>query len=202
MLQKNWKSCLEYLLNTLIDTPKTVALCLSASAGSLRLLDVLLTLNRSVHVYSYTIENAPTYDFDKARQRAGEFERVKFTPIYLPRSVTTLEHDLRLISSMINVTKEHNLMKIWPMHYLMCAVQENVVITGLQQDDPTTHAIEQIAEQYKHTIRSPYLHSQYTKPAYNTADPQITMLFEEMLRKNKGYAIFEELYGVKEQGNT
>ena len=110
--------------------PNSVALCLSGGIDSVALLFTLQKANKLITVYSFTLSDVESYDYQVAKQLSDMFN-LKFIGIKLSTNVDDLKADVQILHDIYGCRKKTEYECVWPFLSLYPKVSESVVVTGL-----------------------------------------------------------------------
>lgn len=110
--------------------PKDVALCLSGGIDSVALLSLLLEFDKTVHVYTFTLDNYESDDFKIASRLADRFN-CEFTGIILSSDLDVLKSDVLKLHSQYDCIKKTDYECTWPFLYVYPAIKEKIIVAGL-----------------------------------------------------------------------
>lgn len=93
----------------------------------------LLEVGKSVHIYSFTLDNKESYDFLKSMELAKLYD-LKFTPIILSTDLDVLKSDILFLHNQFNAYKKVEYECLWPFLHGYKRVEETTVGSGLCAD--------------------------------------------------------------------
>lgn len=112
---------------------KSVAVSLSSGIDSMSVLYALLECNKTVVVYSFTLDDRESRDFREAKELANKLN-LKFVPVFLPTDIETLKKDVLKLHEKYDCIKKTDYICSWPYLYLSPMVSESVLATGMAAD--------------------------------------------------------------------
>ncbi|OMD67597.1 asparagine synthase-related protein [Paenibacillus odorifer] len=131
MVSSEMKSIISNSLKGAGDEP--VAILLSKGIDSHALLFELLEQGKDVVIYSFTLEDRESSDFNGARETAKLYG-IPFLPVYLPVDINILKQDVKYLILEKGLTKKTEIECTWALNYAFKTIKEKVVVAGLGAD--------------------------------------------------------------------
>lgn len=110
-----------------------IAISLSSGIDSASVLFALLECEKSVTVYSFTLEDRESRDFKEAKSLADKLN-LSFTPVFLPTDIQTLKDDCIKLHEKYGCIKKTDYICTWPYLYLTPKVEQRILATGMAAD--------------------------------------------------------------------
>lgn len=122
------------IMLSLVETlPDKVGVCLSAGIDSRCIVFALLESGKSVHAYSFTLDDRLSKDCDVAERISKEFG-LEFTRIILPTDINALKQDIIKLHYNYGCEKKTEYECVWPFLYVYPVVKETVLANGIRAD--------------------------------------------------------------------
>lgn len=112
---------------------KHVGILLSSGIDSASVLFALLECGKSVHVYSFTLEDRISRDFRVAKDLSDLYS-LEFTPIYLSTDLNLLKSDILNMHTNYDCESTTSYECFWPYLHAIPIVSERVIATGMGAD--------------------------------------------------------------------
>lgn len=110
-----------------------IAISLSSGIDSASVLFALLECEKSVTVYSFTLEDRESRDFKEAKLLADKLN-LSFVPVLLPTDIQTLKGDCIKLHEKYGCIKKTDYICTWPYLYLTPKVEQRILATGMAAD--------------------------------------------------------------------